>query len=1668
MPPDIPSFSEFEEDFNTKSSTFQGGLSQFLGELKRRGVTATLVSGERSRSQQQSIWNRRDPKTGLFHGNPVAPPGSSLHEVDLARDYKFSGPLSVDEIGKLAEAHGLQWGGRFKHPDPGHFQAPSDAIPSFSEFEKDIPNFSKFAATPTPIVRKPGTDPASRRGAYMAGFDGLNKDDQALNKLARDIEWHFGYSTLAAFSTLPEAKQAQIAQMATEFAKADEVKKKTGVAIPESPAWKLRNQRAVGIEEGKDFDVRQRPEVDAQQRAAWKAGNPELQNSLFIYHPQQGATLPAGVKSALARVAGIGVGGMMELTGGGLTLLDKAFNVKGEIGPAIGARGRLLKEAVASAEKAAPLSTQETSLGPLGKVRLKDEAVNMLGTTLEYAPMMVAPEAELENLFAKIGFGAMEFGAYTGTQSVGRGDTPIDVLKNTAAGAATGGVLKVPLPGKTILRRFASNILITGGGSTVVNLATGQPLEEAARNGLAISLLRTGDVINNVKVRDGDTIRRATPEDIEKLVAPGINPDLQAAMDKARQPAINRLQKQLKVEKRGPVLPQEAASNPILISDRIKQLNEGIERVESELATTKDATGTTGKIKGLQQTLVRRLAVMTNERDALLDRKVQKANQDYQSVADVHEAQRGRKELGGLPTPPVDVQRAELNPEVWKGEQERSVRNADPVRLRMAAEFEELKQKADRTDSENKRLGNLKRRLEGRTSEAGFLDTEEIVDGLNELRKKFPSLTDMELRTMLHREQPELFENDVHTFGPSRSATVTVFKNPTGSDMREIQGAYNDWARDRPWAREDSYREFTDTQGNTYRWMAADATHDDVSRFVKEHWDADAAPGTDRWGSQRGSLNLKEIKDGLNALRKKFPALDDIELRAMLHKDRPEIFNTTEMGGKKFIYDGRDWYRGKIDEGTKIADRGAIARLNVQAAKVTASATKTPNQVKLPAPPVTQAAPQQLGPDTAERAFPTSVDEAGYSGGTDRTYEVMHNPETVKRANETIKTKGLPLAVAEMMNTQGRFSADDVAVGTRAIQMYERQGEIDKAVDVAENLGRKLTEAGQTVQAASLIAKLSPEGIILHAQRKMPKGEKLTAEQAKKFVDEANEVKSAEAGLSKAAKESSWDGVSKPPDAVLDAQTRLRQAKGALRNSLSRIEQTKWEQGLRTFFDTTGIPQAIMTSWDLSFGLRQGKMALGRGMGAVVPEAVKFVRGRVSGPEAIAEMVKHPAIWARAMKQQVKALNTPAFNRLVSEIELDPDYAHAQKFGLELTSSSVGTSDLASRTEGFQTNLANRIPGVLRSEQAYSTAGDWIRLPWFKDYIAKARDAGFDPENPDHAAVFKFGASLINKATGRGELGPQLNAAAPLLNKVLFSTRFWASRVQILSLPLDPRMYARMPKAARAEALKTTLGFYALVGAQLLLAKAAGAEVGLDPDSADFLQAKWGPLHIDFSAGLRGHLRFAAHLTKAVYEQKVQGKQRQPHQQPLAVVGTYLREKEAPLVSLVHDTLNEKDVVGQPSLLLGKPGTGAVNRITDSSITKRFLPLTIQDAKQAYQTSGIGMTGIVLPLAIGGEGVQFYNSKTQDPEQERKQLKADLKMRLRSGDATAITEMYQLKAAGKLTEDEVNALDASRKTTPLQDRFNRLSLAEAERRFKTMTPAEQSEVQQILFKKRER
>lgn len=121
---------------------------------------------------------------------------------------------------------------------------------------------------------------------------------------------------------------------------------------------------------------------------------------------------------------------------------------------------------------------------------------------------------------------------------------------------------------------------------------------------------------------------------------------------------------------------------------------------------------------------------------------------------------------------------------------------------------------------------------------------------------------------------------------------------------------------------------------------------------------------------------------------------------------------------------------------------------------------------------------------------------------------IMNDPNTSPKVRNSISsvykvrnTKELQTKAANLVRdnrdvaTQLAANARDdnsVAVGAELIKQLQKEGNYTQAIEVANKMAQNLTEAGQTVQAASVYGRLTPEGILRFAQTEINKYNKLT------------------------------------------------------------------------------------------------------------------------------------------------------------------------------------------------------------------------------------------------------------------------------------------------------------------------------------------------------------------------------------------------------------------------------------------------------------------------------------------------------------------------------------------------------------------------------------------------
>jgi hypothetical protein len=242
---------------------------------------------------------------------------------------------------------------------------------------------------------------------------------------------------------------------------------------------------------------------------------------------------------------------------------------------------------------------------------------------------------------------------------------------------------------------------------------------------------------------------------------------------------------------------------------------------------------------------------------------------------------------------------------------------------------------------------------------------------------------------------------------------------------------------------------------------------------------------------------------------------------------------------------------------------------------------------------------------------------------------------------------------------------------------------------------------------------------------------------------------------------------------------------------------------------------------------------------------------------------------------------------------------------------------------------------------------------------------------PEDAAVRKQAAIFVNEATGRGSLGP-LNRHAVLLNRLMFSARFRASRIQLL---LGHAMWGGTMQSRRiiaAEYAKAALGIAAM---HSVLMAVLGDEdenkptVDTIPTESDFLKIKLGRQRLDLLGGIGQQMVMAARTLNAVRAaaKREAGMEANTTDNEAArewglAAGRYVKNSLHPTLGSAYAILSGKGGDYQPTTAM-KELWGTVH------------PMTYDDIAYALHEQQVDDATILTIMALLGAGLQTHTSE---------------------------------------------------------------------------------------------
>lgn len=97
----------------------------------------------------------------------------------------------------------------------------------------------------------------------------------------------------------------------------------------------------------------------------------------------------------------------------------------------------------------------------------------------------------------------------------------------------------------------------------------------------------------------------------------------------------------------------------------------------------------------------------------------------------------------------------------------------------------------------------------------------------------------------------------------------------------------------------------------------------------------------------------------------------------------------------------------------------------------------------------------------------------------------VSNVDTLNKANDRLNAGGKSETERFDKIEPGEADEVDVAEGFILLKRYQDKGDFEAALQIVTQLRRIGTKAGQTVQAFSILGRITPEGMTLYAQKEL-------------------------------------------------------------------------------------------------------------------------------------------------------------------------------------------------------------------------------------------------------------------------------------------------------------------------------------------------------------------------------------------------------------------------------------------------------------------------------------------------------------------------------------------------------------------------------------------------------
>jgi hypothetical protein len=280
------------------------------------------------------------------------------------------------------------------------------------------------------------------------------------------------------------------------------------------------------------------------------------------------------------------------------------------------------------------------------------------------------------------------------------------------------------------------------------------------------------------------------------------------------------------------------------------------------------------------------------------------------------------------------------------------------------------------------------------------------------------------------------------------------------------------------------------------------------------------------------------------------------------------------------------------------------------------------------------------------------------------------------------------------------------------------------------------------------------------------------------------------------------------------------------------------------------------------------------------------------GVQGLKQTISHPINAAKAFKNAFEFFKSEKrTEEWLNEIKSQEWYPILKGSKLALTEPNVG---LTAREELFYSGWANNMwdiagwlftfPFRQKGKAAHKKAHDfWLSLNPFKAIerasvgyldtirverfldgmqMLEMKGKNFETDKQDYKDV----ADAINTMTGRASLGKYGEQAAPILSKIFFSPRNWASGIKSAT-PYALYHFGKMTPTARKMAIADFSKFLGFTTSIMIMAAAYlnnddddETQVELDPRSSDFMKIRLGKTRVDPWGGMQQQVVLSARI----------------------------------------------------------------------------------------------------------------------------------------------------------------------------------------------------------------